>query len=65
MSPADRDRISQELSLTTSQVITWFQNRRAKQKRDVDECKSNTINNETDHHDLTNSSFTSNSAQHD
>jgi hypothetical protein len=64
LSPADRDRISQELALTTSQVITWFQNRRAKQKRDIDECKVNSVNNELDN-DLTNSSFTSNSIQQD
>ena len=30
LSPSDRDRISLELSLSTAQVITWFQNRRAK-----------------------------------
>ena len=40
LSPADRDRISNELSLSTAQVITWFQNRRAKQKRDAEEMKN-------------------------
>ena len=40
LSPHDRDRIAYELSLSTSQVITWFQNRRAKQKRDIEELKN-------------------------
>lgn len=43
LSPSDRDRISQELQLSTSQVITWFQNRRAKQKRDVEEMKNDLL----------------------
>jgi homeobox protein LBX len=43
VSPNDRDRISQELCLSTAQVITWFQNRRAKQKRDIEELKNDVI----------------------
>ncbi|CAO2585681.1 Transcription factor LBX1 [Lemmus lemmus] len=35
LSPADRDQIAQQLGLTNAQVITWFQNRRAKLKRDL------------------------------
>ncbi|ESO01950.1 hypothetical protein HELRODRAFT_127018, partial [Helobdella robusta] len=36
----DRDHIAMHLGLTSSQVITWFQNRRAKMKRDIDEWKA-------------------------
>ncbi|MGH0142417.1 UNVERIFIED_CONTAM: hypothetical protein FKN15_037650 [Acipenser sinensis] len=39
-SPADRDQIAQQLGLTNAQVITWFQNRRAKLKRDLEEMKA-------------------------
>ncbi|EHH64961.1 hypothetical protein EGM_18296, partial [Macaca fascicularis] len=38
--PADRDQIAQQLGLTNAQVITWFQNRRAKLKRDLEEMKA-------------------------
>uniref|UniRef100_A0A673GZG8 Ladybird homeobox 1b n=1 Tax=Sinocyclocheilus rhinocerous TaxID=307959 RepID=A0A673GZG8_9TELE len=40
LSPADRDRIAHQLGLTNAQVITWFQNRRAKLKRDLEELKA-------------------------
>ena len=34
LTPIDRDEIAAQLSLAGSQVITWFQNRRAKMKRE-------------------------------
>uniref|UniRef100_A0A4W4FW47 Ladybird homeobox 1b n=1 Tax=Electrophorus electricus TaxID=8005 RepID=A0A4W4FW47_ELEEL len=40
LSPVDRDQIAQQLGLTNAQVITWFQNRRAKLKRDLEEMKA-------------------------
>jgi len=39
LSPADRDEIALGLGLSNGQVITWFQNRRAKFKRDMEELK--------------------------
>ena len=39
LSPADRDELASTLGLTNAQVITWFQNRRAKFKRDEEEVK--------------------------
>ncbi|XP_077992557.1 transcription factor LBX2-like isoform X2 [Glandiceps talaboti] len=40
LSPGDRDEIASTLGLTSSQVITWFQNRRAKLKRDMEEMRN-------------------------
>jgi homeobox protein LBX len=37
LSPTDRDEIAMTLNLSNAQVITWFQNRRAKMKRDLEE----------------------------
>ncbi|BHF70311.1 Transcription factor lbx1 [Sparganum proliferum] len=34
LTPADRDHIAGELGLSSAQVITWFQNRRAKNRRE-------------------------------
>ncbi|XP_075276311.1 LOW QUALITY PROTEIN: transcription factor LBX2 [Opisthocomus hoazin] len=40
LSPADRDQLAARLALGTAQVITWFQNRRAKLKRDLEELRA-------------------------
>ncbi|KAF5404398.1 hypothetical protein PHET_02195 [Paragonimus heterotremus] len=39
LTPADRDRIAKHLGLSNTQVITWFQNRRAKLKREAEELE--------------------------
>ncbi|KAJ8965216.1 hypothetical protein NQ314_004285 [Rhamnusium bicolor] len=44
VSPAVRDEIASSLGITNAQVITWFQNRRAKLKRDMEELKKDVEN---------------------
>ncbi|KAM7537887.1 hypothetical protein Aperf_G00000072207 [Anoplocephala perfoliata] len=39
LTPTDRDQIANELGLSSTQVITWFQNRRAKKKRECAELE--------------------------
>ncbi|XP_052771913.1 homeobox protein Hox-B10a-like [Mya arenaria] len=43
LTPSDRDEIAGKLGLTCAQVITWFQNRRAKFKRDIEELKQDVV----------------------
>ncbi|NXL68208.1 LBX1 factor, partial [Chordeiles acutipennis] len=40
LSPVDRDQLAARLALSSAQVITWFQNRRAKLKRDLEELRA-------------------------
>lgn len=40
LSPSDRDELSLRLGLSGAQIITWFQNRRARFRREVEELKS-------------------------
>ncbi|KAL4231197.1 Transcription factor lbx1 [Mactra antiquata] len=43
LTPSDRDEIAGKLGLSCAQVITWFQNRRAKFKRDIEEMKHDVV----------------------
>ena len=43
LTPIDRDNLANKLGLRSAQVITWFQNRRAKMKREDGEGGSRTV----------------------
>ncbi|XP_036118315.1 transcription factor LBX2 [Molossus molossus] len=40
LAPSERDRLAARLGLANTQVVTWFQNRRAKLKRDMEEMRA-------------------------